>query len=205
MGGRDPYSSSKGCAELVTRAYAASFFADGACAVASARAGNVIGGGDWAVDRIIPDLMRAAETRTRALVRRPGAVRPWQHVLEPLRGYLLLAQRLADGGRAFAGAWNFGPRHEDAVPVRDIAEAVMRAWPEVVVDYACAEAGPHEAASLRLDCAKAEIQLGWKPALTLADAIDMTVGWYRGALGSPSRAEGLAGEQIRKYERCLET
>jgi CDP-glucose 4,6-dehydratase len=201
MGGHDPYSASKGCAELVTAAYARSFFSDGECTVASARAGNVIGGGDWAVDRIVPDLARAAETRRPAIVRRPKAVRPWQHVLEPLGGYLLLGHCAATEGHKFAGGWNFGPPLEEAVAVRDIVEQLLGRWPEVSVEYKAEEEGPHEAAVLRLDCTKARQQLGWRPVLGLDRALDMTAAWYREAASGSAAA--VTGRQIAEYEQLL--
>jgi CDP-glucose 4,6-dehydratase len=201
MGGHDPYSASKGCAELVTAAYARSFFASGQCTVVSARAGNVIGGGDWAVDRIVPDLARAAEAGTAAIIRRPKAVRPWQHVLEPLGGYLLLAHRAATEGLKFAGGWNFGPPLEDAVAVREIVEKLRDRWPELQLEYLAEESGPHEAALLRLDCAKAREKLGWRPVLGLDRALDMTATWYREA-GSGAAA-AVTERQIGEYERLL--
>lgn len=204
MGGHDPYSASKGAAEIAAAGMVRSFFG-GQTAVASARAGNVIGGGDWAADRIVPDLMRAAAAGRPAAVRRPGAVRPWQHVLEPLRGYLMLARALAMQGQAFAGGWNFGPAAADAVPVRDIAEGLARRWPAVRPDYAQAETGPHEAAVLRLDCTRAARRLGWWPVLGLADALDLTAAWYRGAQENPAAAGALARQQIDAYETRLMT
>ena len=201
MGGHDPYSASKGCAELVTAAYARSFFADSACTVASARAGNVIGGGDWAVDRIVPDLAKAAESGIPAVIRRPKAVRPWQHVLEPLGGYLLLAHRAASEGQSFAGPWNFGPPLEDGVDVGALVERLRQRWPEVEVDYRTEESGPHEAAVLRLDCSKARTELGWRPVLGLDRTLDMTASWYREA-ASGSAAE-ITDRQIAEYEQLL--
>jgi CDP-glucose 4,6-dehydratase len=177
LGGRDPYSNSKACSELVTAAYRDSFLAAAGVAVATARAGNVIGGGDWAADRLLPDFFRASSHGRTTAVRHPDAVRPWQHVLEPLAGYLLLAQRLVEQGQAAAGAWNFGPADADAKPVR---------W---VLDYLAArmagarwqaEPGPqvHEAQHLALDSAKARAQLGWTPAWGLATALDRTIEWH---------------------------
>src|SRR5207302_3318967 len=137
--------------------------------------------GDWAVDRIVPDLARAVESGTPAIIRRPKAVRPWQHVLEPLGGYLLLAHRAATEGQKLAGGWNFGPPLEEAVAVRDIVEQLRRRWPEVQVEYLPQDTGPHEAAILRLDCTKARTELGWRPVLGLDRALDMTASWYREA------------------------
>jgi CDP-glucose 4,6-dehydratase len=201
MGGHDPYSASKGCAELVTAAYARSFFAGSECTVASARAGNVIGGGDWALDRIVPDLARAAESGIPAVIRRPKAVRPWQHVLEPLGGYLLLAHRAASEGQRFAGPWNFGPPLEDSVAVGELVEQLRQRWPEVAVDYRTEESGPHEAAMLRLDCGKARTELGWRPILGLDRTLDMTASWYREAAAG-SAAE-ITDRQIGEYEQLL--
>lgn len=201
MGGHDPYSASKGCAELVTSAYARSFFCNSRCTVVSARAGNVIGGGDWAADRIIPDLARAAEADASAVIRRPNAVRPWQHVLEPLGGYLLLGHRAATEGQHLAGAWNFGPPEDENVPVRELVEQLRIRWPELKVDYQSEETGPHEAAVLRLDCTKARNALGWRPVLGLSRALDMTAEWYREAGAGP--ALDVTTRQITAYERLL--
>jgi CDP-glucose 4,6-dehydratase len=201
MGGHDPYSASKGCAELVTAAYARSFFAGPGCTVASARAGNVIGGGDWAVDRIVPDLARAAESRTPAIVRRPASIRPWQHVLEPLAGYLLLGHRAASEGKKFAGAWNFGPPEEEMVQVRELVEQLRRRWPELHVNYLTEETGPHEAAVLRLDCTKARTELGWRSILGLERTLDMTAAWYHEA--ASGSAADITRLQIEAYEQLL--
>ena len=203
MGGHDPYSASKGCAELVTAAYARSFFAGSDCTLASARSGNVIGGGDWAIDRIVPDLARAAETGIPAIIRRPKSVRPWQHVLEPLGGYLLLGHRAATEGQKFSGPWNFGPPVEDSVAVGDLVEGLRRRWRELEVDYRTEESGPHEAAVLRLDCTKAKSKLGWRPVLGLERTLDLTAQWYRDA-GSRPPAE-ITDRQIADYEQLLIT
>jgi CDP-glucose 4,6-dehydratase len=201
MGGHDPYSASKGCAELVTAAYARSFFAASQCTVASARAGNVIGGGDWAVDRIVPDLARAAASESPAIVRRPKSVRPWQHVLEPLGGYLLLAHRAATDGQRFGGPWNFGPGVEDSVSVGELVERLQRRWPQIEVEYRTNDKSPHEAAVLRLDCTKARKELGWRPTLDLDQALDMTAAWY-----SEARSGGgaeVTERQIAEYHQLL--
>ncbi|WP_375391034.1 CDP-glucose 4,6-dehydratase [uncultured Sphingomonas sp.] len=194
MGGRDPYSNSKGCAELVTAAYRASFFSNkSSVAVASARAGNVIGGGDWAQDRIIPDILRAFERRLPVAVRNPRAIRPWQHVLEPLSGYLMLARALYEQGGAFAEAWNFGPHDVDAQPVQAIVERMAASWGEGadwVVDDA---AHPHEARHLKLDIAKAGDRLHWQPRWSLDEALARIVDWHRGWLaGADMHAACLA-------------
>lgn len=206
MGGSDPYSASKGAAEIAAAGMARSFYsgAGGAAGtpahVASVRAGNVIGGGDWAADRIIPDLMRAAVAGQPALIRRPGAVRPWQHVLEPLRGYLMLAERLARNGGAFAGGWNFGPARASTVTVRDIAAAVARRWPAVRIDYARTATGPHEAAVLSLDSSKAAQLLDWHPVLTLDDTLTLTTDWYREAAEAAGQVPQLTIRQIAEFE-----
>jgi CDP-glucose 4,6-dehydratase len=184
MGGDDPYSSSKGCAELVTAAYRASFFPPAAyaqhgVALASARAGNVIGGGDWAHYRLIPDLMRAFQSGRPALIRCPEAVRPWQHVLEPISGYLTLAERLCVQGPAFADGWNFGPAETDARPVHWLADRLAALWGNGAKWVTDGEPHPHEAHYLKLDCAKAWEQLSWAPRWDLARALAETVNWYQ--------------------------
>jgi CDP-glucose 4,6-dehydratase len=179
LGGFDPYSNSKACSELVTAAYRTSFFKDGP-ALASARAGNVIGGGDWAVDRLIPDCMRALAHNEKIIVRNPDSVRPWQFVLEPLGGYLMLAERLYLDGAPCAEGWNFGPDDRDERPVVRIVDEVCRQWgggAEYIVKHAPGE--PHEAGRLTLDCSKAKLLLGWRPRLSLETAVAMTVAWYR--------------------------
>jgi CDP-glucose 4,6-dehydratase len=180
LGGHDPYSSSKAGTELVAASYAKSFFsAPGMPALATARAGNVIGGGDWAADRLVPDLLQALLAGQPARIRNPHATRPWQHVLEPLRGYLLLAERLHALGPAFAEAWNFGPLDDDAKPVQWIATELTRLWGPQATWVADPGEHPHEAHYLKLDISKARARLPWKPALRLADALQLTVDWAR--------------------------
>jgi CDP-glucose 4,6-dehydratase len=200
LGGADPYSASKAAAELVTAAYRRAFFAGGP-RVATARAGNVIGGGDWAADRLVPDAMRAVARGEALRVRNPSAVRPWQHVLEPLGGYLVLAERLAESD-AFAGAWNFGPREDDAVPVATLVELLLGLWDGGRWQAAPEADAPHEAGLLRLDWTKARERLGWRPALTLKEAAALTVAWYRAAGDGASAAacHRLSLEQIAQYE-----
>lgn len=196
MGGRDPYSSSKGCAELVTTAYRASFA--GGAAIASARAGNVIGGGDWAQDRIVPDTVRAAVAGKAVQVRNPRAVRPWQHVLEPLAGYLQLAERAHDTPAMFSEGWNFGPDEEDAAPVEKVVSTITRLWGPPASWAADKGTHPHEAHFLKLDSSKARSRLGWKPRLGLQLALEWTVGWYKTqAQGADARQLTLA--QIERY------
>ena len=194
MGGHDPYSNSKGCAELVTSAYRRSFLAEAGIAVASARAGNVIGGGDWAEDRLIPDMLRAFEAGEAVAIRNPRAVRPWQHVLEPLAGYLTLARQLLEAdGADFAEGWNFGPRDDDARPVDWIADRMAAAWGAGATWRLDGRAQPHEAAHLTLDGSKARARLGWSPRWSVERALDETVGWHRAWLsGGDMRARCLA-------------
>jgi CDP-glucose 4,6-dehydratase len=184
MGGHDPYSNSKGCAELVTAAYRASYFpaeryAEHGVAVGSGRAGNVIGGGDWATDRLIPDIVRAFEANQAVRIRNPRSIRPWQHVLEPLSGYMQLAEKLWHTGPQFAEGWNFGPAESDARPVGWIVEHMAHAYgPDARWEF---DPGPHphEARYLKLDCSRAHAELGWLPRLKLATALDWTVEWYQ--------------------------
>lgn len=186
MGGYDPYSSSKGCSELVTAAYRNSFFnpRDGSSCLglASARAGNVIGGGDWARDRLIPDILRALGAGESAAIRNPHAVRPWQHVLEPLGGYLLLAERLYQEKDRYAGAWNFGPRDDDAKPVQWIVERIIERWGAGARWYHDDATHLHEAHHLSLDCSKAAAYLDWRPRWDLGTALDAIIAWQRAYL-----------------------
>ena len=177
MGGSDPYSSSKGCSELVTSAYRQSFLAASEIALASARAGNVIGGGDWASDRLIPDFLRALDAGATLKIRSPESTRPWQHVLEPLSGYLTLAERLYTEGMSFAEGWNFGPTDEDARPVRWVVERMAEMREDV--SWECDETSqPHEANYLKLDSSKAHLRLGWQPRWRLQTALQKTLTWH---------------------------
>ncbi|MBU6396191.1 MAG: CDP-glucose 4,6-dehydratase [Sphingomonadales bacterium] len=199
MGGYDPYSASKGAAELIIAAYRRSFFSgEGAALVASVRAGNVIGGGDWAGDRLIPDIVRALIAGEPPIVRNPRAIRPWQHVLEALGGYLLIAEALAAGDRSAADAWNFGPADDDTQPVSWIADQMTRSWGGPGWVHPEGSSGPHEAHVLRLDCAKARTQLGWRPAWRLQEALSRIVSWHKDvAGGADARAVTLA--QLADY------
>ena len=179
MGGHDPYSSSKGCAELVTSAFRRSYFRDTRTAVASARAGNVIGGGDWAKDRLIPDIIGALAQKKPAPIRNPDSIRPWQYVLEPLTGYLSLAEHLVEKGQRFAEGWNFGPCEDDSRPVGWIADRVVELWGDKARWERTGQPNLHEAFSLRLDASKARTQLGWKPGMDLSAALEWTVRWYK--------------------------
>lgn len=194
LGGHDPYSSSKACAELVTDCYRKSFFGtpDSMVRVATARAGNVIGGGDWAEDRLVPDLVRAAASNQPLQIRNPSAVRPWQHVLEPLSGYLRLGQRLWNDA-SFAGAWNFGPGASGEISVQQIAAQLGANWPALRIQHD-GNVHPHEAAVLSLNCDKATRQLAWRPVWDIDTALARTVDWYRAfhQLGTVGSASDLA-------------
>lgn len=207
LGGYDPYSSSKACSELVTAAYRRSFFdpkgsSMHGAAVASARAGNVIGGGDWAADRLVPDCIRSLLKGEKILIRNPDAVRPWQHVIEPLYGYLMLAEKLYKDGPRFTGAWNFGPRDEDAKSVEWVVKRICAEWGEGA-GYTIDSAGhPHEAHYLKLDYSKTRAALGWLPRWNLEKAIQSVAEWtrlYRD--GGDLRAACM--RQIEEYTRTL--
>jgi CDP-glucose 4,6-dehydratase len=209
LGGHDPYSNSKACSELVTNAFRDSFFppskfAEHGVAVASARAGNVIGGGDWTQDQLVPDVIRAFGRGESVRLRNPGATRPWQFVLEPLKGYLMLAERLYQDGMRFAGGWNFGPADVDAKPVRFLVEVLAKQWGGGAAWTQDAGNHPHEAGFLKLDSSKAHAELGWEPRLHVETALEWLVEWYKAqALGGDVRAKTT--EQIRKYERLWES
>lgn len=206
LGGYDPYSSSKGCTELATSAYRRSFFSperygEHGVAVASARAGNVIGGGDWAADRLVPDAMRAFAAGKALDVRYPQARRPWQHVLNPLSGYLVLAENLVRHGPAYASEWNFGPAASDEVTVAGIASRLQALWGGGARWNTVNAPQPHEAAYLRLDCAKAQSCLGWAPRIGLEPALRMTVAWYK-AHAAGAKIREITQEQIGQFMDC---
>ena len=198
MGGYDPYSNSKGCAELVTSAYRRSFFQQNGIALASARAGNVIGGGDWAMDRLIPDILRAFEKSQPVTIRNPHAIRPWQHVLEPLSGYLLLAQKLYEQGPAFAEGWNFGPRDEDVRQVQWIVEQLCQIWGEGACWALQSGEHPHEANYLKLDISKARQRLNWVPRWSLSHTLEYITKWHRAYLAS-AKMDDICYQQIKAY------
>ena len=205
LGGYDPYASSKACAEIVSAAYRSSFFpvdrlAEPRVALATARAGNVIGGGDWSEARLIPDLIRGFSSGQPVLIRNPIAIRPWQHVLEPLHGYLMLAQKLLGGDSKFDSAYNFGPSDDEVWPVERIANKLVEMWGNRASWTRDADAGAHEAHSLRLDASKARLELGWEPKLKIEAALERTTDWYR----AWQRAENMAEftvKQIAEYEK----
>lgn len=213
MGGYDPYSNSKACSELVTAAYRNSFFnpekyTEHGVAVASARAGNVIGGGDWAADRLISDCIRALLDNKKIIIRNPNAIRPWQYVLEPLAGYLLLAARLYEEGAAFAEGWNFGPPDTEALTVEEVVKKIIRFWGrgEFTVSPPPPLPGsssvPHEATYLKLDCAKAHTRLGWQTRWSLDQALDKIVDWTQ-AYRNGDDMRDVCLRQISEYEEQL--
>lgn len=208
LGGHDPYSASKACSELVTASYRRAFLehpkpGHQKVALASARAGNVIGGGDWASDRLIPDLVRARDSHQALHIRHPDAVRPWQHVLEPLRGYLMLAEHLLDPKADCAQAFNFGPSTRDARTVAWVTEHLSQRW-HVPVHYGEKHTGPHEAGLLQLDASKARYMLGWQPLLTVEEALNLTQDWFENFWSGASPKE-LMMDQIEIYEsRCTQ-
>jgi CDP-glucose 4,6-dehydratase len=198
MGGHDPYSSSKGGAELVSNAYRNSFFIDAGIALATARAGNVIGGGDWAADRLVPDILRSLEKHEPVLIRNPNAIRPWQHVLEPLSGYLLLAERLYTAGHAYGEAWNLGPRDEDAWPVHAIVEQLCQRWGNDASWSLQPGNHPHEANFLKLDISKARQRLQWVPRWSLGTTLKHIVDWHQAWL-SDEDMRAVCMNQISLY------
>lgn len=209
MGGYDPYSSSKGCSELITSAYRQSFFNlknydKHGVAVATARAGNVIGGGDWATDRLICDCIRALSAGEKVVIRNPDAIRPWQHVLEPLSGYLLLAQRLYEAGPEFSGAWNFGPETGDAQPVEWVVRRMCDLWGNGAGYRIDRGDHPHEATYLQLDCTKAKTILGWRPRMNLEQALESIVSWTAG-WQQGDNPRNICLSQIERYQSADET
>jgi CDP-glucose 4,6-dehydratase len=195
MGGYDPYSNSKGCAELVASSYRQSFFnadkySEHGCALASVRAGNVIGGGDWADDRLIPDILQAFAKKEKVEIRSPYAIRPWQHVLEPLSGYLSIAEKLYTDGPEFAEGWNFGPKEEEAQPVEVIVNQLTQLWGDGAEWFLSQDVHPHEAHYLKLDCSKVRMRLNWQPVWSLETTLEKIVSWQKAWLN---------GEDIKAY------
>ncbi len=198
LGGHDPYSSSKACAELAVAAYRASFFGGSTTAIASARAGNVLGGGDWAKDRLVPDLVRAFVAGKEAVIRNPDSVRPWQFVLDPLEGYLRLARRLVEEGISFAEAWNFGPPDADAVAVKWIVDEMVRHWGDGAAWARSPARQPHETECLKLDAGKAIERLGWRPRTNLAAGLKLTAQWYKAWVRGED-VRRISAEQIEGF------
>jgi CDP-glucose 4,6-dehydratase len=199
LGGADPYSSSKACVELVCETWRRSYFNGGKILAASARAGNVIGGGDWAADRIVPDAVRAFQNNSPLEIRSPKSIRPWQHVMEPLAGYMLLAERLCGGDGQYASAWNFGPLPEDSRDVESLARAIANLWGGGAKYTLAPDASFHESRVLRLDSSKAAHTLGWRPKLSFGEAAALTVEWYRGVFEG-NDALPITERQISEYE-----
>lgn len=199
MGGWDPYSSSKGCTELVTSSWVRSFFQDKEIGIASGRAGNVIGGGDVCVDRLVPDCIRAFGKNEKVILRRPESTRPWQHVLEPVSGYVTLAEANYKDSKKFRGGWNFGPQKDQDVTVKEVVETVVKKWGEGARFEVQSDGQMHEAHYLRLNCNKAAEKLNWKAAFNLEQAIEATVTWYKTAMHKPSDLESLTRSQIELY------
>lgn len=199
LGGFDPYSNSKACAELAVSSYRNSFFADGKTLVATARAGNVIGGGDWSEDRLLPDVFRSLIFGKSLEIRNPNSIRPWQHVLEPLSGYLMLAEKLLEGNKDFAEAWNFGPAEEDSQSVGNVLEIIKSVWKDSVSWKLDDKVQPHEARLLKLDSTKAKTELGWMPKLNLEEAVKLTADWYRGVKENKNLID-LTKDQIEFYQ-----
>jgi len=201
MGGHDPYSASKGAAELVVASYRRSFLAEQGVAVATMRAGNVIGGGDNTPSRLVPDALAAFEQRVPLHLRNPGAVRPWQHVLDPLNGYLQLAEQLHQGGQTWAEAWNLGPAADDALTVREMVDILASEWPHPVQWSADADrAHPHETQNLRLDCSKARQRLGWRPVWDARKSAQRTVQWHL-AVRTAQAATEACSQQIAEFQQ----
>ena len=208
LGGHDPYSNSKACSELVTSAFRDSFFpkdkyTQHGVALASARAGNVIGGGDWAEDRLVPDCIRSFLKQEKVKIRNPKSVRPWQHVLDPLRGYLLLAEMLYEHGPAYSGAWNFGPKQADQKSVRYIVNYTAKRWGRKAQWESDEKPHARESNALKLDCAKAKSWLGWRACWDLDTSLDKTIEWYRIYKENPKKVRDTTMEHISKYEKCL--
>ncbi|AWN34429.1 CDP-glucose 4,6-dehydratase [Methylobacterium radiodurans] len=201
LGGKDPYSASKAAAEIVAASYRQALVPGDRLRLATARGGNVIGGGDWSEDRLVPDLVRAIRAGTPLVLRKPGAVRPWQHVLELLHGYLLLGARLLDGDARAAGAWNFGPARSGEVAVGRLVEAALAAWGGDPIPVRIEPSAVAEAGILKLDTAKAEAGLAWRPLLDFARTVQLTMDWYRGHDADPAAARFLVETQIAGYRR----
>lgn len=199
LGGHDPYSSSKACAEILCASWRDSFLREAGIALATARAGNVIGGGDWSVDRLIPDVLRAWQRGETVTLRFPQAVRPWQHVLEPLAGYLQLAQALLEHGDAYARAWNFGPDADGLVSVGDVVEQLAKNWPGVARWQVDSDEQPHEAGLLTLDSSQARVRLGWRPRLSLQQTLLKTLDWHQ-AWCSGDNMQAFSRGQIAAYQ-----
>lgn len=200
LGGHDPYSASKACSELVTDSFRKSFLAEQNIHIASVRAGNVIGGGDWAADRLIPDVIDSIRTGRLPMIRNPYAVRPWQHVLEPLHGYLTLGEKLFNNGSSYAAAWNFGPGEESILTVGEVADMMLSHWGSDLPWHYDKSEHPHEAQILKLDSSKARRELNWKPRLSINETIKWTIDWYK-QWEEQKLMKDFTVQQIEAYER----
>lgn len=198
LGGFDPYSTSKACAELVTASYRQSFFQD-KVGIATARAGNVIGGGDWAEDRLVPDFIRSCVNKVPFTIRNPHSIRPWQHVLDPLFGYLQLAEKLYEDAAQYGEAWNFGPPDSSCLPVKSIAEQLVEFWGPSASYEHIPDGRYHEATFLKLDCSKARAKLNWHPQLEIENALQMTIDWYQKCLSRKEDMRSFSLHQINEY------
>jgi CDP-glucose 4,6-dehydratase len=208
LGGYDPYSSSKGCSELITAAYRNSFFNSkdsklNRKAISSVRAGNIIGGGDWAKNRIIPDCIRALEKNEPIKIRNPKSTRPWQYILEPIGGYLLLGARMAEESNNYCGAWNFGPEISSIIIVQELVELVLKHWGRGSWKKAKSNKKAHEAKFLALDISKAKQILGWKPSMNINEAIKQTIDWYK-ASQTPSVIPGFCKKEVQNYMKIMQ-
>ena len=204
LGGFDPYSNSKACAEMAISCYRNSFFSDGKTLIATARAGNVIGGGDWSEDRLLPDVFRCLIFGDDLVIRNPDSVRPWQHTLEPLNGYMLLAEKLFEGKNEFATAWNFGPGEDASRPVKHVLQEIEKNWDGKVEWKISNGNNPHETRILKLDSSQARTKLGWNSILTLSESLSMTIEWYQ-AFRDQKDLVKVTKDQIGQYEkkRCV--
>ena len=201
LGGFDPYSSSKACSEIVTAAYRNSFFKDSDTAIASARAGNVVGGGDWAADRLVPDCIKAWIKNKTVEIRYPQAIRPWQHVLEPLAGYIILAEKLYKHGGKFARAWNFGPNENNIKNVAFLTDNIAKLWGKKAKWKITTKKQPHEAMLLKLNCSMAKTKLSWRPCWNIETTLEKTVQWYKTYLNNPKNIIDTTIEQINQYTK----
>jgi CDP-glucose 4,6-dehydratase len=201
IGGNDPYSCSKGCSELITNSFRKSFFDASGVAVASVRAGNVIGGGDWAEDRLVPDAIKALICDKQPIIRNPNAIRPWQYVLEPLKGYLILAEKMWKDSRRFSGAWNFGPEDENSITVKDLIGMLIKIWGDIPPNWCLDDnSNLYESNTLKLDCSKSKTYLGWKSVLGIEETLKRTVRWYAEYIDNQDM-RNVTIDQIKSYEK----
>lgn len=199
MGGYDPYSGSKGCSEIITNSFRQSYFKEKNVHLASARAGNVVGGGDWAEDRLVPDIIKALINNESPAIRNPIAIRPWQHVLEPLNGYMMLAEAMWQHGGKYSEAWNFGPEDDHIITVGELTNRLAKLWGKKLDIIQDNNKQPHEATLLKLDCSKTKLMLGWYPKLNLEDTLMWTIDWYKEFASKSGNIEEITSRQIESY------